>query len=433
MPDEKTHADSIRVYLTGAASDGAAQTDPDASLGKYRSSTEAVFLGHTVGSGFGGDVTIAFVGGANGTGAGTLTASGTSELKWTAPSGSIGAGVAIANGETKILEDAGDTDKYIRVTRTTATNLTGSATITLANELNDVVGFDNVSSAEASAGDTEYRCLMLVNENSVKIEALKAFLKTIGTARAVDAAEYAASGADTITCKANDFSDWPDAGWVKNTDTGEIMYFTSRTATVLTVTAAGRDWDGDGEVAGSEDDVLESISGLRLAKEELTAVSAVAFTGSGLDDATSGGTYTGLKHVDYRVKIDGEGTPDTFTWSNDGGSTWEATGVAITGAAQTLELGVTIAFNATTGHTDTEYWDFNADRVGTDKTGAGEGSQPAGLTWDSPLTAGDGDVIDIGDLEANEMVVLWPERKYIASSTALANVVNTFQLQYDAV
>lgn len=89
-----------------------------------------------------------------------------------------------------------------------------------------------------------------------------------------------------------------------------------------------------------------------------THVGAVTFTGAGLDDAASGGTFSGANALNYRVAIDGEGTPDTFKWSDDGGSTWDATTVAITGAAQTLNNGVTVTFAATTGHTATDRWDF---------------------------------------------------------------------------
>lgn len=81
-------------------------------------------------------------------------------------------------------------------------------------------------------------------------------------------------------------------------------------------------------------------------------------TVTGLDDLALGTNYTDVDSRQYRVEIDGEGTPDTFKWSNDGGETWEATGVSITGSAQTLEDGVQITFGATTGHTEGDYWDF---------------------------------------------------------------------------
>lgn len=88
------------------------------------------------------------------------------------------------------------------------------------------------------------------------------------------------------------------------------------------------------------------------------AVGAVTFTGSGLDDMTAGITFTGLVATNYKVEIDGTGTPDTFRWSDDGGATWNVETVSITGSAQTLSNGVTITFAATTGHTLTDYWEF---------------------------------------------------------------------------
>jgi len=89
------------------------------------------------------------------------------------------------------------------------------------------------------------------------------------------------------------------------------------------------------------------------------------FTGSGLNDMTCGGTFSGSAFIDYLVEIDATGTPDTFKWSDDGGATY-TTGVSITGSAQTLSNGVTVTFAATTGHTLADVWQFRAgfhDRV----------------------------------------------------------------------
>ena len=91
---------------------------------------------------------------------------------------------------------------------------------------------------------------------------------------------------------------------------------------------------------------------------DVLAGDTIAFTGSGTDDMSTGGSFTGGTTLNYRVQIDAEGTPDTFTWSDDGGSTWDAAGVAITGAAQTLNNGVTVIFVTTTGHTLNDRWDF---------------------------------------------------------------------------
>lgn len=95
-----------------------------------------------------------------------------------------------------------------------------------------------------------------------------------------------------------------------------------------------------------------------------STISAATFTtgGGSLDDMTSGGTFTLDPPVAtyYQVKIDTAATPDKFSWSDDGGVSWKATGVSITGAAQTLNNGVTVTFGATTGHTVNDRWDFYA-------------------------------------------------------------------------
>lgn len=83
------------------------------------------------------------------------------------------------------------------------------------------------------------------------------------------------------------------------------------------------------------------------------------FSGAGLNDLTVGTGFSFGSSVKFIVKIDGTGTPDTFKWSNDGGSTWAVTGVNITGSAQTLgAYGITITFAATTGHTLNDQWTF---------------------------------------------------------------------------
>jgi hypothetical protein len=87
------------------------------------------------------------------------------------------------------------------------------------------------------------------------------------------------------------------------------------------------------------------------------SIGADAFTGSGLDDITIEGNFNGAWTNTLRVQIDGEGTPDTFTWSIDGGSSWEATGVDCDTSPIHLMDGIYVSWLADTGHTDAEYWD----------------------------------------------------------------------------
>jgi len=91
------------------------------------------------------------------------------------------------------------------------------------------------------------------------------------------------------------------------------------------------------------------------------AIGDVAFVGAGNDDLTEAGIYTVTDGTtnNYRVEIDSSG-PDTFQWSNDGGATWEATGVAVATTATTLENGLTVTFAALLGHTVGDHWDWTA-------------------------------------------------------------------------
>ena len=80
-------------------------------------------------------------------------------------------------------------------------------------------------------------------------------------------------------------------------------------------------------------------------------------TGSGLNDATFGGVYTGSGTKTYQVKITATGTPDSFKFSSDGGSTFSATNTEVrSDGPQDLSNGVTVVFGATTGHTLNDVW-----------------------------------------------------------------------------
>lgn len=92
--------------------------------------------------------------------------------------------------------------------------------------------------------------------------------------------------------------------------------------------------------------------------------SAITQTGSGLNDLSIRGNYLlDDSDTDYQIYIDAATTTDTFKWSNDGGTTWEATGVSMTGDWQLLDNGIYIKFTATTGHTLDDYFDFTITQV----------------------------------------------------------------------
>jgi len=270
MPDNATRGDSVRLYLTGAGSDGGAQIDPDASLGNYRSSTAAQYFDVNITNPI-SNITVDFVSGAHTEGTGSLRAVTGDTLAWTPPGGSEGSPVSIADGETKIIEGSGSPAEFVRVTRTSATSLSGNASLGLTFTYNNLVAFDNVSSAEATAGDIEYRAGMFKNDSVANVDNLKAYVATLGTQQVSGSVQLPASGAGSVTLSVGNFNDWPDSGWCRIEDSGgslrEIVYYESRTSTTLNVLAGGRAQLGTSAQAGAATDKIYAVPGIRLGIE----------------------------------------------------------------------------------------------------------------------------------------------------------------------
>ena len=175
-----------------------------------------------------------------------------------------------------------------------------------------------------------------------------------------------------------------DVGIVVDSDaTDGIIYvdITHHVTETFRVTDDAR-VDGDMTVAGNltvlgTQSVL-SISSLAVSDSfiytnsgDTIGVAGTDFTGSGLDDGVFTGHYEGTTtNKIYYVRIDGVGVGaggvDTFEWSLDNFSTTEATDIDITGGDQSLEDGISIKFNATTGHTSGDVWDGSASPVNVD-------------------------------------------------------------------
>ena len=82
-----------------------------------------------------------------------------------------------------------------------------------------------------------------------------------------------------------------------------------------------------------------------------------------LNDLTVSGTFTGTAKTTYEVKIDTAATPDVWkfrkrTWDGNDVETVTAwsSGANISGAAQTLGDGLSVTWDATSGHTDESQW-----------------------------------------------------------------------------
>lgn len=101
-----------------------------------------------------------------------------------------------------------------------------------------------------------------------------------------------------------------------------------------------------------------ATSGINVIIVSKTIGEITAGGASGLEDFTNGGEFTGLVDRNFLIEIDLAAGTDTFKWSLDGGTTWEAENVAITGNDQTLQEDITIKWDATTGHTLAQTWTF---------------------------------------------------------------------------
>jgi hypothetical protein len=271
MADEFTGPDAIRIHHTGASSHNAVQTDPDASIGNYMASTEATGVSWNE-SGVPANITVEYVGGNTSTGDATLAFPTSDTAQYTPPGGSIGSAVSIANGETKIVRGGGaDYDSYVRISRTSATALSGSATLTISDTENNAVGFDNVTASEQSAGDDEYRCLAFYNASAVTVQDFLLWLTTLGTQRTSDVDDLPASGAGYIEISSGTFDDWPQSGFVKISTSSEVVkevaYYSERTSTKLTVPAAGRGMGDTSAAEGTDTDLVDAIPMFEIAPD----------------------------------------------------------------------------------------------------------------------------------------------------------------------
>lgn len=271
MSNVKTRADSIHAFLSGAASDGGVQTDPNAALGNFRSSTRIEPSGFLIESpGILPELQLLRVAGESGEGTGTIVRSADDSLTYQAPGDTIGVAQKVLNGETKLLE-SGTVSRYVEVTRNGSLPFIGTLPVKVVELLNGVIGFDDVGDAERTAGDDEYRALFLKNVSDSDIENLSIYLLELAVSQTTDAAQLPAAGAGTIGTIGT-FDGWLNQGYSQIRDlTGalrEIVYYSIRSSTVLTVPAAGRGLLGTAAAAGAATDTAHSVPGLRLGIEQ---------------------------------------------------------------------------------------------------------------------------------------------------------------------
>lgn len=224
-------ADALQVYLTGSAYAEQGQDDPGLSLGAYRSCVRVASLTPLRWSALQG-IKIEFVAGMNGTGNGTLTVTGSSQIAWTPPLDTMGAAVTIANGETKVLYGGTDPDKYIVISRNTVTDLVGSETVQLLDTYNTWVAGRNFTDAEQDSGEAIYHGVIFHNANALSITDLKVWLDSASDTYIEIAKESPVSGAITDNRSAGETTEPAGLSWVHPTSEGTALNIGTLAATV---------------------------------------------------------------------------------------------------------------------------------------------------------------------------------------------------------
>jgi hypothetical protein len=211
---------------------------------------------------------------------------------WEGAEGGEGSGVDISAGGTFTLYGGDDSHILdISVDATMLPDASASDTIALVKRMNRI--FDDTSSAEATAGRTEYRCLAVKNNSGGDLDDIEASLNVEGPTAATCHAGYAAAGAVTVTAHENlDSSAWPVQGFVLNINSGEVMYYSSRTSAALTVPAAGRAQMGTAAALGNDADDIVWRPGWQLYVEAPSVQPDGNFTIIANDTTDPGGVWT---------------------------------------------------------------------------------------------------------------------------------------------
>jgi hypothetical protein len=264
-----TNTDALGYYLSGTPGGTGAHADAS-SLGGVRLATEVwpyeVIVDFPI-----PPIVICQVSPENGTGTGYIRATGPNALAYTAPGDTEGAAVTVAANTYALLEsDNGASVRVYRDSVYASQDLGGRMSLEFVPRLNNALSMDNVPNADRVSGEDYYRAIVLHNHSDAAITLLKAWVPLMGTAQVSDAGNLSATGSGTIETTGS-FADWPAAGWAHvKTDvpaTREIVYYTSRTDTVLTVPAAGRELLGTTAAEGAATDTVEPVPGFRFGLE----------------------------------------------------------------------------------------------------------------------------------------------------------------------
>lgn len=264
----------LTFWYTGAASDGAAQSSQAASIGNFRSSTEAERVGILYESWITG-LRIDMASRDNLDAVyGLVSATPDGKISYAVNDGTPCEPVVCIYGQSVILADQDFPEDWIKVTRTTQAIPAGTAVIRFHDKFNDVFSMSDAAEAESSAGGSRYRCVMVAS--GIDCTDAKFWIKPMATRATSTVAQLSGAGAGTIQGATDCFVDWDQQGWAHIRNSAgvlrEIVYYASRTDSVLTVPALGRGRLGTSATAGDPNDMVDSVGPYRIAWENASPI-----------------------------------------------------------------------------------------------------------------------------------------------------------------
>lgn len=272
-----TGRDALGLYLTAPNGNAAGAAG---ALGGYRTGIEVSPLDAMIVDGGMPPLIIEKVGSHNGTeGTAYIASDGADLISYKSPGGNFGSDATLVDGDRRNIL-AANSNSFIRVSRDGSADLNASPLMDATNTRMTIdqrkvyggllsVSIDPVNSIVTDA----YRAGMLHNHSDTLVSSIKGYIATLGTQRLSGTAQLSGSGAGTITtATALGFADWPDSGGCRIENTGgtfkETVYYSSRTATSLTVPASGRGILGSSATAGANTDKIYPVPLIRIATED---------------------------------------------------------------------------------------------------------------------------------------------------------------------
>jgi hypothetical protein len=290
MPAQYTRGDSLYEFLSGSLVDGGPQANPNLSLGGYRSSTEAVSLGVSIANPIPNAV-ILYACGGNPQGPGQLVALDGYNLTWQ-PSGASSPGDPVTfagTNDIQVVEASNAPGQYLRI-QAPGPFTPGTSTITLSYLFNNLFGLDNITIAVAASGGNEYRASIVRNQAINAVSGFQRCVALQGTPQVPNLAQLSGTVVAGTLSTTGSFVDWPSQGWCQVQSSGgtlkEVVYYQSRSSTMLNVPGPGRAQLGTSATAGSASDNIYPVPGCVLGLDP----SGVRAFGSGIQSVATANT-----------------------------------------------------------------------------------------------------------------------------------------------